>query len=126
MYEHQKDFWTPTNTGATLPRIAENGSSSNDINYKIGSDIYLFNAAYARLKNLQIGYSLPASLTSRWHMQRARFYLPGQNLLTYSKTKIIDPEQSEFDNRVNINSGANSARAYPTPVFYGAGLDITF
>ncbi len=126
MYEHQKDFWTPTNTGAALPRIAENGSSSNDINYKIGSDIYLFNAAYARLKNLQIGYSLPASLTSRWHMQRARFYLTGQNLLTYSKTKIIDPEQSEFDNRVNINSGANSARAYPTPVFYGAGLDITF
>lgn len=126
MYEHQKDFWTPANTGAKLPRIAENGSSSNSINYKVGSDIYLFNAAYARLKNVQIGYSLPAAVTSRLHMQRARFYLTGQNLLTLSKLKIIDPEQSEFDNRVNINSGANSARAYPTPVFYGFGLDITF
>ncbi len=126
MYEHQKDFWTPTNTNAKLPRIAENGSPSNDINYKIGSDIYLFNAAYARLKNLQIGYSLPAAVISRLHMQRARLYVTGQNLVTLSKLKIIDPEQSEFDNRVNINSGANSARSYPTPIFYGAGLDITF
>ncbi len=126
LYEHQKDFWTPENTDAKFPRIAENGSSSNDINYKIGSDVYLFNGAYARLKNLQIGYSLPAGTISRLHIQRARFYLTGQNLLTLSKTKIIDPEQSEFDNRVNINSGANSARAYPTPVFYGAGLEVTF
>ncbi|MBA4166900.1 MAG: TonB-dependent receptor [Chitinophagaceae bacterium] len=126
MYEHQKDFWTPDNTGAKYPRIAENGSHSNDINYKIGSDIYLRNAAYARLKNLQIGYSLPTGLISRMHMQKARFYLTGQNLITVTKLKIIDPEQSEFDNRVNINSGANSARAYPTPIFYGAGPDITF
>jgi TonB-linked SusC/RagA family outer membrane protein len=126
MYEHQKDFWTPENTGAKFPRIAENGSPSNDINYKIGSDIYLFNAAYARLKNLQIGYSLQPALISRLHMQRARIYLTGQNLITISKLKIIDPEQSEFNNRVDINSGANSARSYPTPIFYGVGLDITF
>lgn len=126
MYEHQKDFWRPDNTGAKYPRIAENGSNSNNNNYKIGSDIYLFNDAYARLKNVQIGYSLPAVLLSRLHMQRARLYLTGQNLLTVSQQKIIDPEQSEFDNRVNINSGANSARAYPTPIFYGFGLDITF
>lgn len=126
MYEHQKDFWTPTNTGARLPRIAENGSNSNSINYKIGSDIYLFNAAYARLKNLQIGYSLPTPIIARLHMQKARLYITGQNLITLSKQKIIDPEQSEFDNRVNVESGANSARAYPTPIFYGFGLDITF
>ncbi len=126
MYEHQKDFWRPDNTGAKYPRIAENGSASNSNNYKIGSDIYLFNAAYGRLKNISIGYSLPKSLISKLHMQRARIYLNGQNLLTVSKQKIIDPEQSEFNNRVDINAGANSARAYPTPVYYGAGIDITF
>lgn len=126
MYEHQEDFWRPDNTGAKWPRIAENGSNSNNNNYKIGSDIYLFNAAYARLKNISIGYSLPAPILARLHMQRARIYLNGQNLLTISKQKIIDPEQSEFNNRVDINSGANSARAYPTPLYYGAGLDITF
>jgi TonB-linked SusC/RagA family outer membrane protein len=126
MYKHQEDFWSPTNTDAKFPRIAENGSNSNTINYKIGSDIYLFNAAYARLKNIAIGYSLPASVLAKLHLQRARFYINAQNLLTFSKQKIIDPEQSEFDNRVNINSGANSARSYPTPVYFGAGLDISF
>jgi TonB-linked SusC/RagA family outer membrane protein len=126
MYEHQKDFWTPTNTGAKYPRIAENGSDANSIDYKIGSDIYKFNAAYARLKNLQIGYSLPQQLVSRLHIQKARFYFTAQNLITVSKLKIIDPESSEFNNRVDINSGANSARSYPTPKFFGGGLDITF
>ncbi|MEP6727518.1 MAG: TonB-dependent receptor [Bacteroidota bacterium] len=126
LYEHQKDFWTPTNTGAKYPRIAENGSASNSNNYKIGSDIYLFNAAYARLKNISLGYSLPASLLAKIHMQKVRLYINAQNLLTVSKQKIIDPEQSEFNNRVDINSGANSARSYPTPVYYGFGLDISF
>ncbi|MEO7769297.1 MAG: TonB-dependent receptor [Ferruginibacter sp.] len=126
LYEHQKDFWTPGNTGAKYPRIAENGSNSNTNNYKIGSDIYLFNAAYARLKNISLGYSLPAELVAKMHMQRLRAYVNAQNLVTVSKQKIIDPEQSEFDNRVNINSGANSARSYPTPLFIGFGLDVTF
>lgn len=126
MYEHQKDFWTPTNTDARWPRVAENGSNSNKANYKIGSDIYLFDASYARLKNVQIGYSLSEKLTSKLHLQKARVYITGQNLLTLSKMKIIDPEQTEFDNRANINAGANSARAYPTPIFYGFGLDIIF
>ncbi|HTF27644.1 MAG TPA: SusC/RagA family TonB-linked outer membrane protein, partial [Flavitalea sp.] len=126
MYEHQEDFWRPDNTDAKWPRIAENGSNSNNNNYKIGSDIYLFNAAYGRLKNISIGYSLPAPILAKLHMQRARIYLNGQNLLTVSRQKIIDPEQSEFNNRVDINSGANSARSYPTPVYYGMGLDITF
>jgi len=126
MYEHQTDFWTPDNTDATLPRISENGSDANSINYKIGSDIYLFNAAYARLKNLQVGYSFPLKLINRLHLQKARFYLTCQNLITISKLKILDPEFSEFDNRVNINAGANSGRSYAVPIFYGAGLQITF
>jgi TonB-linked SusC/RagA family outer membrane protein len=126
IFQHQLDFWTPTNTNAKYPRISENGSPSNSNNYKIGSDIYKFNAAYARLKNFQIGYSLPASLLSKMHFQKLRIFVTGQNLITVSKMKIIDPEQSEFNNRVDVNSGANSARSYPTPVFWGGGLDITF
>ncbi len=126
MYEHQRDFWTPENTDAKWPRLAEAGSPSNNVNYRVGSDIFLFNSAYARLKNLQIGYSFPATITSKLHMQKLRIYVSGQNLITLSKMKFVDPEQSEFDNRLNISSGANSARAYPTPVFYGGGLNVTF
>jgi TonB-linked SusC/RagA family outer membrane protein len=126
MYRHQTDYWTPTNPDAKYPRLAEAGSPSNTNNYRTGSDIYLFDAAYARLKNVQIGYTIPASITRKAHIQRARFYLTGQNLLTLSKLNFFDPEITEFDNNTGFNAGANSARAYPLPVFYGFGLDITF
>jgi TonB-linked SusC/RagA family outer membrane protein len=126
MYRHQTDYWTPTNPNAEYPRLAEAGSPSNTNNYRTGSDIYLFDAAYGRLKNVQIGYTIPASVTRKAHIQRARFYLTGQNLLTLSKLTFFDPEITEFDNNTGFNTGANSARAYPLPVFYGIGLDITF
>jgi TonB-linked SusC/RagA family outer membrane protein len=126
MYEHQTDFWTPTNPDAKYPRLAEAGSPSNTNNYRTGSDLYLFNAAYARLKNVQIGYTIPAAITRKAHIQRARFYLTGQNLITLTKLSFFDPEITEFDNNTGFNTGANSARAYPLPVFYGFGLDITF
>ncbi|MBS1564826.1 MAG: SusC/RagA family TonB-linked outer membrane protein, partial [Bacteroidetes bacterium] len=49
MYTHQTDYWTPTNPNAKYPRLAEAGSTSNTNNYRTGSDLFLFNAAYARL-----------------------------------------------------------------------------
>ena len=126
MYSHQTDYWTPTNPDAKYPRLAEAGSPSNTNNFRTGSDLYLYDAAYARLKNLQIGYTIPASITRKAHIQRARFYLTGQNLVTLSKLNFFDPEITEFDNNTGFNTGANSARAYPLPIFYGFGLDITF
>lgn len=126
MYQHQTDYWTPTNPNARWPRLAESGSPSNTNNYRTGSDIYLFNAAYARLKNLQIGYTVAGNVAERLKIQKARFYISGQNLLTLSEMNFIDPENSEFGNNTSMGSGANSGRAYPLPVFLGAGLDITF
>ena len=126
MYTHQTDYWTPTNPNAKYPRLAEAGSPSNTNNYRTGSDIYLFDAAYLRLRNVQFGYTIPEALTQKVHIRRARIYLTGQNLLTFSKLNFFDPELTEFDNNTGFNTGANSARAYPLPVFYGAGLDIHF
>lgn len=126
MYVHQTDYWTPTNPDAKWPRLAEAGSASNTNNYRTGSDVYLFDAAYARLKNVQIGYSLPAALLNRVKIQRARIYLTGQNLFTLTKLDFIDPEITEFDTNTGFGTGANSARAYPLPQFYGVGLDVNF
>ncbi|QDH80965.1 TonB-dependent receptor [Echinicola soli] len=125
MYEHQLDYWTPQNPDARYPRLADNGSQSNTNNFRRGSDMYLFDAAYLRLKNVQVGYTLPKSLTEKLGMQNCRAYLSGQNLFTLSKVDFVDPELSEFDNSMR-SGGANSARAYPTMVYYGFGLDITF
>ena len=126
MYKHQTDYWTPTNPNAKYPRLAEAGSPSNTNNYRTGSDIYLFDAAYIRMKNVQLGYTLPLAITKRAKIQSLRLYFTAQNIFTISKLGFIDPEVTEFDNSTRFNAGANSARAYFLPVFYGGGIDITF
>jgi hypothetical protein len=126
VYDVNSDFWTPQNTSAKYPRLAENGTPSNANNWRTGSDIYLYNAAYGRLKNLQIGYTLPNTFTSKAGIQRVRIYVTGQNLLTISPLKFTDPEGTEFGNNLDNTVGANSPRGYPVPKFYGMGLDLTF
>jgi TonB-dependent starch-binding outer membrane protein SusC len=126
MYTHQTDYWTPTNPNATWPRLAENGSASNANNYKLGSTLQIFDAAYARLKNVQFGYTIPGSVLQRAHISKARIYVTAQNLLTLTKLQFLDPEITEFNNATNPNTGSNSARAYFMPIFHGAGLDLTF
>jgi hypothetical protein len=106
--------------------LAEAGSASNVNNYRTGSDLYRFNASYVRLKNVQLGYTVPVRITSKAHIRKARIYLTGQNLVTLTKLQFLDPEITEFNNNVDFNAGANSARAYFMPVFYGFGLDLTF
>jgi TonB-linked SusC/RagA family outer membrane protein len=126
LYEHQTNFWTPENPDARFPRLAAIGSPSNTYNWRTGSDLYKFNAAYIRLKNVNIGYTFPKSISKKVGMEKLRVSLIGQNLLTLTKLKFIDPETTEFGNNLNTSAASNSARAYPLPVFYGAGLDLTF
>ncbi len=126
MYRHQTDYWTPTNPNARFPRLAESGSASNANNYRVGSDVFLFDASYARLKNVQLGYSLPANISKKAYIQNIRLYFTAQNIITLTKLQFIDPEITEFDSNTSLGSGANSARAYFLPVFYGGGIEITF
>jgi len=126
LYEHQTDFWTPENTDARFPRLAISGSASNTNNWQNGSNLFEFNAAYARLKNVNLGYSLPKSLTKKIGIEKARISLIGQNLATITSLKFVDPETSEFGNNVALNSTSTSGRGYLLPIFYGMGLDLTF
>ncbi|TBO41831.1 TonB-dependent receptor [Pedobacter kyonggii] len=126
VYEHMTDYWSPGNPDARYPIFANIGSPSNTNNWRTGSDLYKYDAAYVRLKNVNIGYTLPQTLTGKIGINRLRVSLIGQNLFTLSKLKFIDPETSEFGNNLSTGSSSNSARQYPLPIFYGAGLDITF
>ncbi|MBC7849526.1 MAG: TonB-dependent receptor [Chitinophagaceae bacterium] len=126
MYRHQTDYWTPTNPNATYPRLSEAGSASNTNNYRTGSDLYLFDAAYVRVKNIQLGYTLPQRISGKAKIQNVRIYFTAQNVFTLTRLNFIDPEITEFDSNSSFNAGANSARAYFLPVFYGGGIDITF
>jgi hypothetical protein len=85
---------------------------------------YLLNAAYLRLKNLQIGYTLPQSLTEKVKIQKLRFYLSGENILTFTKlTKIFDPETIDGG---TSDSGYTAGNGYPLSKVFACGLSITF
>ena len=81
---------------------------------------YLQNAAYMRLKNLQIGYTLPRKIVQKMGVQNLRFFASGENLLTITdQVKFFDPE--------TIESGSFAhGYAYPLSRTYAFGLNITF
>jgi TonB-linked SusC/RagA family outer membrane protein len=122
MYEHQLDYWTPTNTDARWPRLAKNNFAYNKSDH--GSDIFMENGAYMRVKNLQLGYTLPQKWSQKAGMSKFRIYANAQNLFTITGVSFIDPESTEFDS--HMSGSANSARNYPTLRYYGGGIDITF
>ncbi|WP_230981262.1 TonB-dependent receptor [Echinicola salinicaeni] len=103
------------NLDSYFPRLAFDRGQNNQTQTR-----YLQNAAYLRLKNLQIGYSLPQSILSKVGMGRARFYVSGENLLTFTKmSKIFDPETVGL-------SGWNDGKTYPFATVYSCGLNINF
>ncbi|MDB5286793.1 MAG: TonB-dependent receptor [Mucilaginibacter sp.] len=124
IYQHQLDYWTPQNPDARFPRLAASGSQSNENNFRRGSDMYLFDGSYLRVKNVQIGYTLPSGVAKTIGMRKVRAYFTGQNVLTFSGMKFLDPESTELGGNVTAG-GANSGRSYPLPIYYGFGIDIT-
>lgn len=125
MFQHQLDYWRPGNTDAKYARLVNSASPSYANNYSYGSDRNIYNAAYIRLKNIQLGYTFPTALTDRAGVRKLRVYATGQNLITFTKNNFIDPESSEFGNSMNA-SGANSGRNYPTLQYYGGGIEVEF
>jgi hypothetical protein len=103
--------WNEDRPNAAYPRL-----SHGDIrywNYKI-STLQEINGAYVRLKNLQIGYTLPQALTQKISVERARVYFSGQDLWELHHVKGgWDPESS--------TTGFN----YPFQRLYSFGLDVT-
>lgn len=78
---------------------------------------YLQNAAYIRLKNLSVGYTLPDNLTSKWGIQKIRVYFSGENLWTGTGlAEQFDPE----------TIGTNKGNAYPLSKTLSCGLSLTF
>ncbi|TGE04802.1 SusC/RagA family TonB-linked outer membrane protein [Hymenobacter fodinae] len=125
VYQQHLDRWTPTNPNADYPRLTIGTASTNN---NQGSDYWLRNGAYARLKNVQLGYTLPATLTKKAAVQRLRIFASGQDLFTISHLKKIgfDPEISEFSESVGFGGGrGSSGRVYPAVRVLTLGLDIS-
>ena len=115
------DFWRPegdelgANLDAYYPRPTFNGNSKNQYT----STRYLQNAAYIRLKNIQLGYTLPRKWTDKVGMSSVRIYTSGENLFTLTKmTKIFDPE--------TIGGDWGDGKVYPLMKTYSFGININF
>lgn len=81
---------------------------------------YLLNAAYLRLKNAQVGYTIPSQVLRRVGVSSARIYVSGENLLTFTKmSKIFDPETVGL-------GGWNDGKTYPFATTYSVGLNVNF
>lgn len=110
------DYWTPTNTGAYYPKPYMSSEHHKNTRTQTG---YLQNGAYTRLKNVQLGYTIPQSITSRLHLDRVNVYVSGENLLTITKLpKMFDPE--------GINGDSGHGEIYPLSKTISVGTSITF
>lgn len=80
---------------------------------------YLQNAAYVRLKNFTVGYTLPTNLTKRINVSNLRLFVSGENLLTFTKlSKMFDPE--------TLGLGWADGKTYPLSRTYSVGASLTF
>lgn len=78
-----------TNLTATYPRLTYGTPMSN----RIDSEFYEYKGDYLKLKNIQIGYTLPSHITKKFFVQQLRFFVSGENLLTITDYPGLDPEK---------------------------------
>ncbi len=115
----QSKIWSETNPDAYFPRLRSYEALNDGGSLRSPTDKYLQDLAYIRLKNLTVGFSVPANLLSRIKLERARIYFSGENIFTATKlkTKYIDPEQA---------SAETNGRVYPFMKTFAFGLDLSF
>ncbi len=117
------DYWTPENTDAQYPR------PRSGINFR-GSDTFVEDASYLRLRNLQLGYSLPLSNMGVQWLRMAKVYASVQNLLTITDYSGYDPE---INNRGNSTVGGDTdlrlgmdLSSYPSARTFTFGVKLGF
>lgn len=105
--------WRPDNIDGTFPRVADKMYDS--VNGAYPNTYWLKNASFVRLKNVELGYNLPATVLSKAGIQSLRVYVSGFNLLTFDSLKTIDPE-----------SGSSLGWSYPQQRLVNLGLSARF
>lgn len=113
VFDFHIDRWTALNPNATYPRLTIGAESANNA---AKSSFWIDNAAYLRLKNIQLGYTLPSNLSNKALLSNVRIYSSIQNAFTLTKMKGgWDPEASD-----------GSGRIYPVNRAFSLGLSVNF
>lgn len=112
--------WGRPGADNTVPIVS---SKDRNNNFRVSS-FYVEDGSYIRLKNLQIGYTLPQDLLSKFKIQKLRFYVSGQNLLTVTKYKGLDPEIGQWTS--DQTSSGLDVGTYPQARVWMFGANISF
>ncbi len=118
--------WNGEGTSNTVPRITANDNNQNLTRF---NNFYVEDGSYARVRNLQLGYTFNKQIASALHMASLRLYVSGQNLFTFTKYSGADPEigygRSYTDASSALNRGIDLGN-YPTNRTYLVGANIAF
>jgi hypothetical protein len=107
--------WTGEGSSNSFPRL-EQGNSSN----WVSSDLYVYDGSYLRLKNIELGYTIPEYLSKKAFISRLRFYVSAENLATFTKYHGFDPEISTTTS-LGVDYGI-----YPQSRIWRVGVNVTF
>ena len=108
--------WTGEGTSNRLPRFV----FGDNHNWQ-SSDLYVYDGSYLRLKNIQLGYTLPQKLTKKVFVQKFRVYVAAENLVTLTKYHGYDPEISSGATSLGVDYGV-----YPQARVFTVGLNLQF
>ncbi len=111
------DSWTPSNTNATLPALSLGGTGETR-----PSTYFIEDGSFLRLKNLQLGYTLPDTITEKIGATSLRIYVQGTNLLTFTEYTGFDPEINAIGNN-QLNLGIDN-NVYPQAKIFTFGINL--
>ena len=133
-YRRDINPWTPQNTDTDFPRLGvsystgaagDPASADRGIisNVRSNTDRWLENGSYLRLRNVELAYSLPKTVTDKLSISNARVYVSGQNLLTFTKYTGLDPDVvgANFNLEPGVDLGS-----YPSSRIISFGLNLGF
>jgi hypothetical protein len=103
--------WTVDNPSSEHPRIADRGNQY----FSGGNTYWLRDTDYIRLKNFELGYTIPAALGERIGFSHLRLYVNGLNLFTWDKLGVYDPE-----------TASTTGQYYPQARILNTGITVTF
>jgi len=113
-WDHWNNPWTWENRNGEWPRM--NGNANRE-----ETAFWLDNMAYLRLKNIQLGYSLPKQWMNVLHIDNIRIFGTAENVATLTKFRGLDPERAGRG-----NSGGNASSVYPLVKSFSLGINVRF
>jgi TonB-dependent starch-binding outer membrane protein SusC len=117
--------WTGTGSTNDYPRASWDASGNNA---SVFSDRFLEDGSYTRLKNVQLGYTLPSAIAGKIGLSSVRIYASGTNLLTFTNYQGLDPEMTTSDNARGQGDSAAGMDwgTYPSARSYNLGVNLSF